>query len=186
MGYEKEVAKEELQTGFNWSQIPPLAYVITAGLGIAAFGIAANPGLIWAVLLGGAGLGAGWLLAEKKREAREAMARAAGFANVCGPVVIGSIHPLETVDELLERVAFFREQLRLSGNLYAEKIPVIAHPYRPMIYGPGQLTMAWNIYQRQVGETQHLENERWRNGQCPVELRAVFQSQVMNQIPETV
>lgn len=173
-------------TAIQSTKIPPLAIPIGVILAIAAVAITAHPDLIWTLLVGG-GVGvAVWVYAENVRKERESIARAAGFANVCGPVVIGSIDPLETVDELVERVKEFKEQLRLSGNPYADKIPVIGHPYRPMIYAVGQLTMAWNIYQRQVGEMQHLENEKWASGPCPVELRAVFQSQVMNQMPEQV
>jgi len=120
-----------------------------------------------------------WKVAEGQRTAREEAARAASFANICGPVVVGSIHPGETVDEVAERVADFKHRIAISGNLYADKIPVIAHPYAPMIYGYGQLTAAWNIYLREVGERQHQENIKWAESGCPKELRTLFLSQVM-------
>ena len=125
-------------------------------------------------------------LGESNRIAREEAARAASFANICGPVVVGSIHPGETVDEVAERVADFKHRISISGNLYADKIPVIAHPYAPMIYGPGQLTAAWNIYMREVGERQHQENIKWAESGCPKELRTLFLSQVMPAAPQPI
>ncbi len=140
-----------------------------AVLGIAGAGIAA-----WAA----------WTAAEKKREAREAQARAASYANICGPVVIASMHPNETVEEVRARAAEFKEELRKSGNAYWNQIPVLAYPYQPMIYGVGQLSAAWNIYQRQAGDYQHTQNQAWAN-ECPDQLKALFLSQVMPQPAQT-
>lgn len=125
-------------------------------------------------------------IGEANRIAREEAARAASFANICGPVVVGSIHPGETVDEVANRVADFKHRIKISGNLYADKIPVIAHPYAPMIYGYGQLTAAWNIYLREVGERQHQENIKWAESGCPKELRTLFLSQVMPSAPQPI
>lgn len=120
-----------------------------------------------------------WHISEKKREAREGQARASSYANICGPVVIASTHPNETVQEVAVRARDFQDQMRISGNPYWLQIPVIEYPYQPMIFGVGQLTAAWNIYQRLAGEKQHQANIEWRDGKCPAQLLPIFSSQVM-------
>lgn len=119
-----------------------------------------------------------WRIAERTRLAREAAARASAYANICGPVVIASMNPGETVDEVRRRADDFREQMRLSENPYAPQIPVIAYPFEPMLFGVGQLTAAWNLYQRLAGEKQHAENLIWAD-RCPPQLKTIFLSQVM-------
>lgn len=133
--------------------------------------------------IAGAGGLLAWNYAEKKRLFREAQARANSYANICGPVLVASLSPTETVDEVQARAAEFREQLKLSGNPYSTRIPILAYPYQPMLYGPGQLTAAWNIYQRMAAERLHQENLRWAED-CPVEIRGIFLSQVMPQPKE--
>lgn len=124
-----------------------------------------------------------WHFAEKKAAYREAQARADAFANICGPVLISSSHPFETVEEVRERADEFKRQLELSRNRYWQAIPVIVYPYQPMLYGPGQLTAAWNIYQRMASEYLHAENIKWAES-GPAELRQIFLSQVMPQPKE--
>jgi hypothetical protein len=159
---------------------------IAIGGGLAACAVLVNFYPQAVLFIAGAGIAAwaAWTAAERKREAREAAARAASYANICGPVVIQSIHPNETVDEVRARAAEFKDQLRISGNAYWNQIPVIAYPYQPMIYGPGQLAVAWNIYQRQAGDFQHTQNQAWAN-ECPEQLRGLFLSQVMPQPAQT-
>lgn len=115
---------------------------------------------------------------DKIRMQREAQARADAFATICGPVLISSNNPVETVEEVQARADEFREQLRLSGNHYAEDIPIVVYPYSPMLFGVGQLTAAWCLYQRLAGERLHEANLIWAEN-CPVQLRPIFLSQVM-------
>lgn len=167
-----------LQNNRKSLQESPAKLAITAGLVILA-GLALWKPAILAFL--GVAIGGGvvaWKIAEKQRLLREAAARAAAYANICGPVVIASTHPGETVDEVRARAEEFRQQMQLSGNPYAHQIPVIAYPFEPMLFGVGQLTAAWNLYQRLAGEKQHAENLTWAD-RCPVQLRAIFLSQVM-------
>lgn len=116
--------------------------------------------------------------ADKIRLQREAQARADAFATICGPVLITSHDPLETVEDVQARAVEFREQLRLSGNHYAYVIPLVVYPYSPMLFGVGQLTAAWCLYQRLAGERLHEANLLWAET-CPVQLRPIFLSQVM-------
>lgn len=166
------------------SKIPPLHFAIAAGLLALCFVVTYYPSVLGWLAVIGIAVWATWSAAEKKREAREAAARAAAYANICGPVVIASIHPGETVQEVQERATAFQEQMRIGGNPYWLQIPVIAYPYQPMLYGRGQLTAAWNIYQREVGERQHVENMKWAE-HCPAQLKTVFLSQVMPQPAQT-
>lgn len=132
----------------------------------------------------GAGAVVALKIAERTRLQREAAARAAAYANICGPVVIASMHPGETVAEVQQRAEDFREQMRIGGNPYASQIPVIVYPYEPMIFGPGQLTAGWNIYQRLAGEKQHAANQQWADRDCPPQLKQIFLSQVMPAPPQ--
>lgn len=164
------------------TQIKPYHFAIAGLLGFAAVAVNIWPQYAYfalaLIVVGGAAAAGAWHIAEKVREQREAQARAAGFANVCGPVLITSIHPNETVQEVEARATEFRQQLRLCGNAYAEQIPIVCYPYQPMIYGPAQLTAAWNIYQSQAGAQLHAENLRWADA-CPAPLKPIFLSQVM-------
>jgi hypothetical protein len=127
-------------------------------------------------------LGFGWWIISnmKAQQAlKEAKARAATYANCIGPVVVSSIHPNETLVELQARASEWREQLRLSGNPYAEKIPIVLFPYNVMLLEHGQLTAGWSTYCRTVGERQHIENLKWYESGCPNELRGLFASAVL-------
>ena len=121
---------------------------------------------------------AAWRVADSLRQRREAEGIARSYAWITGPVLIFSTNPAEPLGEVEARAADFREQLRLSGNPYAEKIPIVPYPYKPMIYGVGQLTSAWNIYQRECGEALHVANLQWADN-CPPELKSIFLNQVM-------
>ena len=121
-----------------------------------------------------------WHIAEKLRIRREEQARAWSFANVCGPVLVSSFSPNETVEEVQARAAEWRRQLELSANPYWREIPLVVYPYQPMLFGQGQLSMSWNVYQRMAGEQLHNENLLWAQS-CPNELKPIFLSQVMPQ-----
>lgn len=167
-------AKQGLQNGGKSLQQIGLALALLAGIGLYIV----YPMAILYIGLVTLGVLVAWHFAEKKAAYREAQARADSFANICGPVLISSIHPLETVDEVQARAIDFKKQLELSGNPHWQKIPILLYPYKPMLYGPGQLTAAWNIYQRTASEHLHNENLRWMDN-CPAELRSLFLSQVM-------
>lgn len=120
-----------------------------------------------------------WSMAEKQRMAREAAARVASWANICGAQVVQSYDPNEGPDVVSERAKQWRENLRISGNTYWQDIPIIEYPFQPMIFGLGELTYAWDIYQRMVGEKRHTENQKWVDGKCPKELRGAVLSQIL-------
>ncbi len=164
--------------------VKPLHIAIAAGLLALCFVVTFYPKIVLWLLVAGVAAWAAWSAAEKKREAREAAARAAAYANICGPVVIPSMHPGETVTEVQIRADEFKEQMRIGGNPYWLQVPVIPMPYQPMLYGVGQLTAAWNIYLREVGERQHVENLKWAE-HCPAQLKPIFLSQVMPQPAQT-
>lgn len=155
--------------------IPPIAVVITVILAMTAVGVVPWYGGAMLIILAWFGLNH----IEAAQRLKEAKARAATYANCIGPVVVSSIHPNETVMELEARAQEWREQLRLSGNPYADKIPIITYPYNVMLVEHGQLTAGWSTYQRSVGETQHIENLKWHEGKCPNELKSLFASAVL-------
>lgn len=119
-----------------------------------------------------------WHVAEKQRVAREEAARVGACANVCGAQVIDSRTPYEGADIVKQRAAQWRKDLEASGNRYWDKIPIIEYPFMPMIYGVGQLTYAWDIYRREVGEKQHQENLKWAE-KAPSELRGAILTQIL-------
>lgn len=156
-------------------QLPAWAVMCAAFLGVAAFGIMP----FWAAITGCL-----FVLVTKRIEAAKyaekvAMAQAATYANCIGPVVVSSIRPDETLDELQDRAAHWKEQLKLSGNPYAERIPVVVIPYNVVLTEHNQLTAGWSIYQKQVAERQHIENLGWYERGCPNELKALFASAVL-------
>lgn len=156
--------------------LQPWHIMVLVALGACAL----KPDLIW--VIGGMGI-AGWAVwsaAEKKRIARENAARLSAVVNLCAPVVVPSMWITEDVNSVAERAAQMKQDLKDSGNPYADIIPVIAYPYTPMLFQVGQLSMSWAIYQRMVGEQIHMENLKWYEGKdCPAQLKAIFASQVM-------
>jgi len=159
----------------DMSKIPPMAWVITVILAMTAVGVLPWMGAVSLVFLAWVGLSR----IEAAQALKDAKARAATYANCIGPIVVSSIHPNETLIELEARANDWREKLRLSGNPYAEKIPIITYPYNVMLVEHGQLTAGWSTYQRNVGETQHMENLKWYEGKCPSELKSLFASAVL-------
>lgn len=175
-----EKVAETNQTHFNLSGLQPWHIIGVVALGACAI----KPDLIW--VIGGMAI-AGylvWNMAEKKRVERENAARLTALVNLCAPVVVSSISPTESVNDLMERVEQWKRDLRDSGNPYASIIPVVPYPYSPMMFGMGQLSWAWPIYQRMVGEEQHIQNLKWYDGACPAQLKAMFASQVMPAPPK--
>lgn len=159
----------------NLMQIPAWAYGAFLVLGICATG--GMP--VWAAVLILVGGGLFMNSLSNARKLEEAKARAASFANCIGPIVVGSMHPGETIEDIDARAAFWKEQLALSGNPYADKIPVIVYPYMPILVQHGQLPAGWSIYCKMLGEQQHLENIKWHEGKCPQELKGLFASAVL-------
>lgn len=156
-------------------KVPPVAVFITGIIAITAFG-----GMSWyvAVLI----IAGVWFVVEQIRRAeilREKKARAATYVNLCGPVVVSSIHPEEDFSELMERVEIWKEKIALSGNPYASKIEVIPYPYDPVLFDTGEFGMGWTIYEKMVTEKKHLENTKWYNSKCPLELKPWFASSVL-------
>ncbi len=172
----QEARNESQQTVAEWLSVVPIqAWALVLILGLMASG--SLP-----VYVGTAIIVAGYLVLrsiEQKQIVLEAKARAKAWVNVIGPVVIGSVHPGETANDVSERAAYFREQLRLSGNPYAEKIPIIEMPYMPLLVEHGQLSAAWSIYQKSLGEQQHQANLSWYERGCPSELKALFANAVL-------
>lgn len=177
----KASAKEGLQNDRKQLQI---AFAAAAGLVLLILASNYIDGVFLAVGVGVVVAAVVWKLAEQLRERREAEARAMSFAYITGPVLIASNHPAEPVNDVTARAEEFREQLRLSGNPYANQIPIVCFPYQPMLYGVGQLTSAWNIYQREASEHLHAKNLQWAHD-CPEPLKPIFLTQVMPQPQQT-
>lgn len=157
------------------AEVPLVVWVIFALLLLSLVG-ALKPGI--AALLSIASLIANYHIKQADK-LREAKSRAAAYANMIGPIVVGSDNPEENVYDVQEKAKAWRERLELSGNPYAKQLPIIEFPYSPMLYGTGQLSAGWSLYQKQLAETQHIENIKWYEGKCPSELKALFASAVL-------
>jgi len=155
-------------------EVPPWVWIVGGWLVWAAFH--------WQSAIPAAVIGyVVWTLKEKERIAREAAARVGACANISGVQIVDAKTPYESPVEIQKRCEQWREDLRASGNIYAEVIPIIPYPFNPMIYGVGELTYAWDKYRRMVGEVQHQENIKWVEGKCPKELRGAVLSQIIGQ-----
>jgi len=179
MNYTEKIETTQAQQAPTLLQdlqkLPPFAFVLTIIAGMTAVGVLPLwPAVILAVLIW-------WGISTMRRNAelKEAKAKAATYANCIGPVIVSSIHPNETVEQVEQRATEWRECLRLSGNPYAERIPIIPMPYNVILTDYGQLTAGWSTYQRQVGERAHVENLKWYEGKCPNELKSLFASAVL-------
>ena len=175
MSYEKEIPKQPLQAIANGSNFPPIFVAFGILAGLASFGVL-KP--IVALLLF---CGVWWFVRhqEKAAELKEAKSRAAAYANIKAPQVIGSETPEESIYDVAEKAKRFKEKLKLSGNYYADKIPIIEFPFSPMLYDTNQLSWSWDMYRRELAERQHTANLEWYNGKCPDELKALFASAVL-------
>lgn len=159
----------------NLLQVPAWVWAALLILGVAATG-----GIpFWAAVLLLIGMVFFLKSLSNAQKLEQAKAAAASFANCIGPVVVGSLHPGETVQEVEARAKFWRDQLLLSGNPYANMIPVITYPYNPLLLPYGNLSAGWSIYCKELGERQHFENVKWHDGKCPNELKALFASAVL-------
>ena len=174
---EKELSNDQKQAslGQNLQQIPAEAYAITAILGLCVLGI-----YPWwtACLL----LVIGYVIYKYIMDGQaleKAKANAATYANCIGPILIRSMRPNETKEELEERAEEWRQNLSLSGNPYAGIIPVVIYPYNAMLLAFGQMSSGWSIYQRMCGEKQYELDIAWHQGKCPANLKAQFASQVL-------
>ena len=116
---------------------------------------------------------------------KEARARAASYANLIGPIIVGSETPEENVFDVSLKAEAWREKLRLSGNPYWKIIPIVEFPYQPLLYATGQLSAGFSIYRQEVAEKQYLENLEWYNKKCPSEIKALFASAVLPQPTQT-
>jgi len=157
--------------------------IVAILLGVCAL----KPSLFWPMVGMGVAGAAVWMFAEKKRIARENAARLSAVVNLCAPVIVPSMWITEDVESVAARAKQMKQDLKDSGNPYADIIPVIAYPYTPMLFQVGQLSMSWAIYQRMVGEQIHMENLKWYEGKdCPPKLKAIFASQVMPAPKQTI
>ena len=157
------------------AEVPLIVWVIVTLLLLTLVG-ALKPGI--AALLAIASLIANHHI-QQADKLKEAKSRAAAYANMIGPIVVGSDNPEENVYDVQEKAKAWRERLELSGNPYAKQLPIIEFPYSPMLYGTGQLSAGWSLYQKQLAETQHIENIKWYEGKCPAQLKALFASAVL-------
>ena len=105
-------------------------------------------------------------------------ARVSALVNINGPVGFFSIHPMETVEELMTRKRAFEKDLNASGNRWADKIPIVCVPYSPMLYDNTTLTQSFCMYQQQCSATLHEANMAWAEN-APIEIRNIFISQVL-------
>lgn len=171
-----EIAPKSVESIFaSLAKAPPIVWVVLGLLLMNLFG--AMP--FWGVIVGVVFSGLLFNRMQREQEIAKAKAAAASFANCIGPIVVGSQHPGETVVDVHSRAEFWREQLRLSGNPYAEIIPIIEYPYTPLLLDYGQLPAGWSIYSRLVGEKQHMADLEWYNGKCPQALKSLFASAVL-------
>lgn len=175
----EKIEKQPLHIGANdfkeLATVPLYIWVIFALIGLTLFNVVP----VWLGVTGAlAALIANYHIQQADR-LREAKSRAASYANMIGPIVVGSDNPEENVYDVQEKAKAWREKLRLSGNPYADVLPVIEYPYSPMLYGTGQLSAGWNLYQKQLAELQHMENIKWYEGKCPAQLKALFASAVL-------
>lgn len=180
MSYEKELEKKPLEGFGNNINFPPIAIAFGILAGLAAFGIV-KPIVAMCLFV------CVWVFVrhqEKEAELKEARSRAAAYANMIGPIVVGSDNPEENVYLVAEKAKAWREKLQLSGNPYADKLPIIEYPYSPMIYSVGQLSAGWSIYCKELAERQHRANLEWYEGKCPQELKALFASAVLPPIKQ--
>lgn len=181
MSYDNEFAKSTPQEvagtrnlWHDFAVMPAFVYPVGVALIMALSGVNL---LICALIITGAILYQNHL--SKQEALKEARARAAGFANCAGPIVVSSQDPNEGPEQVAERARAFRENLRMSGNPYAEIIPIIEMPYAPMIYSNGQFSMGFTVYQACVDARRYEENMKWYNGKCPDILKPHFAAYVL-------
>jgi hypothetical protein len=179
MSYENNSANAPMQTSRNLMQ--DLAAIPPGGVGIAVVLMFTVAGFLpwWGAVVIIAG---GWVVVsaiENKHALILAKARASAYTNCIGPVVIGATAPDETLEEIEARADAWREKLKVSGNPYAEIIPVVVYPYTPVLTHYGGLSMTWSMYGLHLAQKQYEENVAWYNGKCPSQLKAQFAADVL-------
>lgn len=130
------------------------------------------------VITFGIGIFAAWRLYLSEMAKRENQARCGAMRFVFGTVFIPSISPMEPAESVYARAKQFEQDLKDSGNPHADKIQVVPYPFNPMIYGPDQITMSWNIYWKQFSADLHTASMQWAET-CPDEIKALFLNQVI-------
>lgn len=175
----KEFEKQPLQITANdfreLTSVPLYVWVIFALVCLTMFKVLP----VWLGIVGSIAAVLANYHVTQADKLREAKSRAASYANMIGPIVVGSDNPEENVYDVHEKAKAWREKLRLSGNPYADVLPIIEYPYSPMLYQVGQLSAGWSLYQKQLAEVQHMENLKWYEGKCPATLKALFASAVL-------
>lgn len=174
-----EIEKQQPQISANdfksLATVPLYIWVIFALVGLTLFKVVP----VWLGVTGAlAALLANYHI-QQADKLREAKSRAASYANMIGPIVVGSDNPEENVYDVQGKAKAWREKLRLSGNPYADILPIIEYPYSPLLYENEQLSTGWSIYQKQIASRQHMENIKWYEGKCPAQLKALFASAVL-------
>lgn len=170
-----EITPKSVESVFaSLAKAPPIVWVVLFFLILFMFG--AIP--IWAMIIGIVGAAFVFKRIEREKEIQSIRAIAATYANSNGPIVVGSVLPEETVQQVHERAERWREMLRQTNNPYAAKILVIEFPYQPVLTPYDQLATGWQQYEAQLAQKRHEENLRWYNGSCPQDLKAQFASYV--------
>jgi len=154
--------------------VSPIVWICGVLLGLMAFG--ALPVSVGVFLC----VGAFWYVRhiDAQRVLEQQRAAAASYVNVKGPVMVCSVNPNEGIASINARADEWRENLKLSGNPYWEKIPIIKFPYTPILYGSSQLSFGWNEYLQASDSKRHSANMEWCE-KCPKELRDEFKSAVL-------
>jgi len=99
---------------------------------------------------------------------REEVARAATYANAVAPYQVFSTLAEEPAAAAYDRAAHIREQLRLSGNPYAHKLPIIVFPFSAFYgagnnpFGPQAEAIAYAKYQHDCAVKTSEEFGRWK------------------------
>ncbi len=172
-------ANKELQLAANdfkdLANVPLYVWVIFILLALTMAGV--TP--VWLGVLGSIVAVLANHSAERSAKQREAKARAAAYANIKGPVIVRSYTPNDDALVIRERANEWRENIKLSGNIYAHLIPVIEFPYNPMLYNTLQLSKSWEQYEMDFILTVHNAYIEWHNGKCPNELKGIFANGVL-------
>jgi len=179
MSYEQNSAKEAVQPTPKAVEyittVPPIVWICVVLLGLMACGalpVSVGVFLCVAAILFVRHLDSQRVLEEKK-------ARAAAFVNCIGPVMVCSGSPDEGIESIRKRAEAWRESLKMSGNPYWDKIPIIEYPYSPMLFETSQLSAGWNIYLHLADAKRHTENIKWYESKCPNDLKGLFASAVL-------
>ncbi len=141
------------------------AWPVAVG-GLIALGIvyAFGPAALALAIIAAVGV---WGYIQKVFRQREEVARAATYGNAVAPFFVFSNHPDEPTEEVYTRAAHIREQLRVSGNPYADALPIVAQPFSPFLgagnpLGPLPPGVSFAHYQYMCAVTINTELGKWR------------------------